>query len=108
MNKTTPPSPIEEALKACPFIQECHADKHVDSTVRVRPFMHSYVVSCGGCASSGPIEKTEAEAIAAWNRRAREKAVEGLVDAAMAAFDKERPGVWYPEFIRILQERVFE
>ena len=65
---------MTDKLKPCPFIQECHADKNIDSTVRVRPFMKSYFVSCGGCAASGPMEKTEAEAIAAWNKRAPDPA----------------------------------
>lgn len=53
----------EMKLLGCPW-----CDGHVETTHRKEP--KGYWVHCYGCACDGPIEAEEADAIAAWNRRA--------------------------------------
>lgn len=107
----------EKALKACPF---CGADNpHVETPVRHAEgedrlkLLQPYVL-CMRCGGIGPSAPTDAEAIAAWNRRAspieapgqdmvmvpKEASPEMLESARKFAADP-RPGEW-PEFLASL------
>ena len=78
-DKTTPPpSPIEEALKACPFCGSREVDMDKLDGSRYWRVMCGTSFRCG----NGPWRDSKTQAIAAWNRRAQEKAVEGLVEEA--------------------------
>ena len=60
-----------EELKPCPFCggegELITRGTHKWSRVAVNTQCH---ILCGGCWATGPIGKTAADAIAAWNRRA--------------------------------------
>ena len=59
-------------LKNCPFCGET-ADGLIVSSKGSAPFPVGHRVICtDGCSTWGPMENTEAEAIEAWNRRAKE------------------------------------
>ena len=62
---TTPTD--RDELEPCPF---CGSDTCQTREVRWNPVMTKWAVSCvRGCGTDGPAHDTEAEAIAAWNRR---------------------------------------
>jgi Lar family restriction alleviation protein len=54
---------MSEELERCPFCRSSIVGAHVND-------FHLHEVGCGACGCSGPAEASEAEAIAAWNRRA--------------------------------------
>ncbi|KXV59962.1 hypothetical protein AD947_03105 [Acetobacter tropicalis] len=64
---------MSEELKACPFCGDPH--KLVATTTdEVSALILNNWVSCENCNAEGPIKRSRADAIAAWNTRAGEKA----------------------------------
>ena len=61
-------------LKPCPF---CSGTK-----VYVRTIMQEADIFCPECETNGPVHNSEAEAVAAWNTRTSDPAVQALVEAA--------------------------
>ena len=60
----------ESELKPCPFCDDFEYDLWLSNTSGNGPT--EYNVACLNCGSAGPTARSEAEAIAAWNRRAYE------------------------------------
>ena len=59
---------MEEKLKPCPF-NGCN-NKNIEVLSEQISFSkYKYFTYCSECGAKGPREDTEAEAIAAWNKR---------------------------------------
>ena len=59
-----------ENLKACPFCGGgAELDEIGEELADAECMLNRYYVGCNVCGAIGPDELTEAEAIAAWNRR---------------------------------------
>ena len=59
-------------LKTCPFCGAQREYIHIHDTALVSRFIE-YYARCWQCAACGPLAETEAEAIAAWNKRVEGK-----------------------------------
>jgi Lar family restriction alleviation protein len=55
-------------LKHCPFCGFNHEDTHVQLYSDKEP-IERYMVICGACCASGPLEPTEEKAAGGWNGR---------------------------------------
>ena len=76
----------ERELLPCPFCGSVDCRPRYDD-VAEEAFQPGHYVLCRGCGASGANVETEAEAIAAWNRRAQPardvaQLVERMLDAA--------------------------
>ena len=69
----------QDSLLPCPFCSSTDVKPRNDDVAYLPPATR-YVL-CRGFGASGANVETEAEAIAAWNRRAPDAALEALADA---------------------------
>lgn len=74
---------MTEELRPCP-VPWCGSE--ILETIS-QPFARAQCVICQSCHCHGPLGKTEADAITAWNRRVPSTEVTALVEAAREAVD---------------------
>jgi len=81
----------QDSLLPCPFCSSTDVKPRNDDVAYLPPATR-YVL-CRGCGASGANVETEAEAIAAWNRRAPDAALEALekIDKFIEALKPSKP-----------------